>query len=441
MIPSRVPRTATAWRENWTQISAADLIGALALPEERFAAGAVGFTNATNYSSYKLTFPTVKAAANSMQVAEVAFFAANNGTGANLLTPGRPIIPIRDVDPTPSSNSPAGEAAGFAIDRSISTKYLNFGEERSGFIVTPSAGAFTVNGIQFTTANDAEARDPASYQLYGTNQAITTPNNGIGNEQNWTLISSGALALPAGRMADSAVIPVSGTTAYNSYRVIFPTVKDAATANSMQIAEVKLFAADDGVLEVNRQTGNVTLRAINPITLTEYELRSLNSHALNEANWTSITSTNADPNDTWTKTSPPGATGCAIGRGWPDRLEQRVHHCRRHHLQLRQYLGQGADRVCGPDGQVREARWWSGRCRRRIHGHRDSAWRLLWQWHRRHRGLAHVSGRLRRHLRARPPTTPTSAAIWMATSTATSRTSTCLSCSRAAGCALWRQCS
>jgi len=292
--------------ENWTEIS----MGALALPEERFAAGpAVGFTNATSYASYKMTFPTVKAAANSMQISEVAFFSSMDGTGTNLLAPANPIIPIRDVDPMPSSNSPAGEAAQFAIDRNINSKYLNFGEERSGFIVTPSSGAFAVNGFQITTANDAEARDPASWQLYGTNDTIVTPNNGIGDVENWTLIDSGTLALPADRLVDGPVVAVNNSAgAFNSYRMIFPTVKDAAGANSMQIAEVKLFAPDEGVLEVNRQTGEVVLRAIVDLTLSSYEIRSLTSHALDDTNWTSIASTGADPNDTWTETSPPGAT-------------------------------------------------------------------------------------------------------------------------------------
>ena len=187
-------------------------MGTLALPEDRLAAGApVGFANAASYSSYKMTFPTVKADANSMQVSEAAFFSSMNGTGANLLAPANPIIPIRDVNPAPSSNSPAGEAAQFLIDRDVNSKYLNFGEERSGFIVTPSSGSFTVNGFQITTANDAEARDPATWQLYGTNDAIVTPNNGIGDAENWTLIGSGAAALPADRLANGPVVAINNT--------------------------------------------------------------------------------------------------------------------------------------------------------------------------------------------------------------------------------------
>ena len=71
----------------------------------------------------------------------------------------------------------------------------------------------------------------------------------------WTMLSSGTLALPDGRNITTA--PFSGQTpivigdfhqdvtftnssAYTSYRVTFPTLKNAGVANSMQIAEVEL---------------------------------------------------------------------------------------------------------------------------------------------------------------------------------------------------------
>ncbi len=65
------------------------------------------------------------------------------------------------------------------------------------------------------------------------------------------MISSGSLALPEGRNAGGN-IPVDPATHHNqtvlfansawytSYRITFPTLKDAAAANSMQIAEVQL---------------------------------------------------------------------------------------------------------------------------------------------------------------------------------------------------------
>ena len=289
--------------ENWTQLGMGTFTD-LEVPLTRFTTGqAVGFSNANAYSSYKMIYPTTRAVDSIFQVADVGFFASMDGSGTNLLNTSAPLIlPIRDVELTPSSNSPANEAAPFVIDRNVNTKYLNFGKQNSGIIVTPTAGTSVLNGFTITTANDADARDPATYELYGTNDTITTPNNGIGNEENWTLISSGALNLPVERLTESSVIPVAGAGEYTSYRMVFPTLRDGVAANSMQIAEVALLAATEGTLTVNRQTGVTTLTAPSNLTFANYAIGS-EGGTLNAANWTSITSTNADPNDTWTETS------------------------------------------------------------------------------------------------------------------------------------------
>jgi hypothetical protein len=133
-----------------------------------------------------------------------------------------------------------------------STKYLNFGEQRSGIIITNSEGPVDVNFMGLTTANDAVERDPASYELYGTNDPITaTQNSNSNGTEVWTLISSGPLSLPGtlpnGGGDDARftrrMVRVDSPSNYTSYRLIFPTVKDAAAANSMQIADIQFFTA------------------------------------------------------------------------------------------------------------------------------------------------------------------------------------------------------
>jgi hypothetical protein len=72
------------------------------------------------------------------------------------------------------------------------------------------------------------------------------------------LIFQGNLALPAGRNmpggatplnpAFSSVASFTNPTAYPTYVVVFPSVKNPASANSMQIAEVQLFDAAGGGL-------------------------------------------------------------------------------------------------------------------------------------------------------------------------------------------------
>ncbi|MCA9211658.1 MAG: PEP-CTERM sorting domain-containing protein [Planctomycetales bacterium] len=144
---------------------------------------------------------------------------------------------------------PGAEGVEHAID-DIGQKYLNFKDLSSGFSVTPSANVLgePVTGIRFYAANDAEPRDPASYQLFGSNDSIGGP---------WEAISSGAVMLPSARNpgGNAVMIPPSGNLGasyyevlfdnadtYDHYQVLFPTLKDAEAANSMQIAEVELLA-------------------------------------------------------------------------------------------------------------------------------------------------------------------------------------------------------
>jgi hypothetical protein len=148
---------------------------------------------------------------------------------------------------------PAAESPDHAID-GFGQKYLNFAELDTGFIVTPSLGVAqgtVTTGIQLWIANDAEVRDPASFEVYGTNQTITGP--GPFALSNFALIASGPLALPPGPAGtrqpggtaplvdtNSQTVNFANSTPYKSYMVIFPTVKTEASANSMQIGEVEL---------------------------------------------------------------------------------------------------------------------------------------------------------------------------------------------------------
>ena len=160
--------------------------------------------------------------------------ADTNGT-TNLNTLG--LLPLQS-----SSNYPAGEAPAKAIDGDVGSKYLNFAKTETGIIVTPQT-ASTVASISLTTANDDVRRDPASFILYGTNEAIASADNSMGDAEAWTEIASGDLALSDDRAALS-VVNIENSSEYASYKLLFPTVKDAAT-NSMQIAEIQFHTEAD----------------------------------------------------------------------------------------------------------------------------------------------------------------------------------------------------
>jgi hypothetical protein len=236
----------------WTVISS----GSLSLPATRNPGGAipvnptthanqtVDFANTAVYTSYRVTFPTLKdaAAANSMQIAEVELLGALVLPKTNVVATTDPVVLVNGSNDGDANAGapPANESEVRATD-GTTQKYLNFLDLGSGFIVTPSMGSTLVSGIRLFTANDAEPRDPASYVLEGSN---------IGANGPWTVISAGPLALPAGRNPgglpiDPAtqfhqLVEFNNAVGYTSYRVTFPTLKDAASANSMQIGEVQL---------------------------------------------------------------------------------------------------------------------------------------------------------------------------------------------------------
>jgi hypothetical protein len=167
---------------------------------------------------------------------------AGNGSptaDAALLQPGDSILAI-DLDPGESSY-PFAESPANAIDNNVGSKYLNFGEVNSGFIVTPSFGSSTIKSFVITTANDALQRDPTAYALYGTNDMITSADNSSATDEDWTLIDSGALALPDARQVEGPRVPVSGFGRFTSYLFVVTAVKDEAFANSMQFSEIQFY--------------------------------------------------------------------------------------------------------------------------------------------------------------------------------------------------------
>jgi hypothetical protein len=156
--------------------------------------------------------------------------------------PGDPLVGLpNDGVNTGGSTSgwPAAEVPPNAIDNDVTTKFLHFkGEvEPTGFAVTPSMGVTVVTGLTFTTANDASARDPVAWELYGSNVSIDGP---------WVLIAKGTIddfARPIDwprRWKGVTPIGFANGLAFLNYKVSFTAVKNPGSANSMQIAEVEL---------------------------------------------------------------------------------------------------------------------------------------------------------------------------------------------------------
>ena len=157
------------------------------------------------------------------------------GTISDVTAPGDIVKGVPD-----DGDWPGAETPDLATDDDTGTKYLHFkGEtEPTGFQIEPAAGPSVVTGLTFTTANDAPERDPISFELSGSNESIDGP---------YELIASGDIvdfndpnnAWPRFTM-NATPIMFENDVAYKYYQVMFPTVRDPGSANSMQIAEVEL---------------------------------------------------------------------------------------------------------------------------------------------------------------------------------------------------------
>jgi len=206
-------------------------------PRMLFVAGTQEAAGGPDWGQYNLTADGLK----------VFLDAVRRYAGSDVTQPGDVVLGIPRGLPcggSPTANySPCGELPPLAIDDNVNTKYLNFGgnfdpgEEPSGFLVTPLDGASIVTGMTFTTANDAEPRDPVAFELSGSNGTIDGP---------YEVIAAGDIVDFAQEAAwprftkNATPIMFANGTAYAHYRVLFPALRDTASANSMQIAEVEL---------------------------------------------------------------------------------------------------------------------------------------------------------------------------------------------------------
>ncbi len=133
--------------------------------------------------------------------------------------------PGDSVTPT-SNNSPGNETSENAIDNTSATKYLNFDIVNAGFTIMPSAGDTVVTGLRFTSANDAQDRDPSNFVLSGSRDGIA-----------FTEIARGGIPFFSARFF-TVEVAFTNTAAYLHYRLIFPDTRGPSTC-CVQISEVE----------------------------------------------------------------------------------------------------------------------------------------------------------------------------------------------------------
>jgi VCBS repeat-containing protein len=163
-----------------------------------------------------------------------------------------------------SSRVPAGEQAINAFDGSTATKYLNF--DKGGSDLKVDVGApYVLTAVGLTTGNDEPGRDPTKIRLYGSATSLDALTE-IGTEVT--------LTPPSGRGVDYPNLAVSNSTAYRYYRIVFTEISNAGSANSMQIAEVRLSGYPES--QIQRYTpGDPALTFSGPVTLFDENTTSL----------------------------------------------------------------------------------------------------------------------------------------------------------------------
>ena len=162
-----------------------------------------------------------------------------NNNNAPIFAPGMSIYGS-------STNSPGAEQVPNSIDNNVGTKFLDFDKLNVFFVVNTNSSS-VANTISLTTANDAEERDPANYELYGSN-----------NGTNFTLITTNSVVHNSNRHY-TTTYHFSNSVAYQYYKVLFPTVYNPSVANSVQIAEVQLYNFTSGW---SNGTPNASMTAI-----------------------------------------------------------------------------------------------------------------------------------------------------------------------------------
>ena len=184
-----------------------------------------------------------------------AAFQANELVTVNLApqTPSNAIQPYRYQfmisghmpDPpavTARGDNPPSETKDRAFDGNVNTKWYDLvvpnGSTNFSWIqyTYPGIDTHYVNQYAITAANDAPARDPKDWHLYGVDAAgtltllDTRTNQSFGNRQQTHTFS------------------FANATAYHGYRLEITRVADATTASGVQLAELALIEPTGSIL-------------------------------------------------------------------------------------------------------------------------------------------------------------------------------------------------
>ena len=201
----------------------------------------ISFANSVAYTSYVVVFPTVRNSSGTTltQISEIQLLQGTNPPLVVAMADARGGQLQSDVFEFGAIGTHWNdfESPDLAIDGNVDTKFLMFRSTNTGLLASPQAGAARVNTLTFWTANDFPERDPATYQVFGFTNRITQTSGTL--PLNATLLANGTLTLPANRKSGPVQVSFNNSTAYASYLVVFPTVKNSPSTSMTQISELQ----------------------------------------------------------------------------------------------------------------------------------------------------------------------------------------------------------
>jgi hypothetical protein len=127
-------------------------------------------------------------------------------------------------------NDGAGEVVRNLFDNQAGTKWLDLSPTGSWVQYAYAAGiAGRLTGYTLTSGGDAPERDPATWQLVGSNDGGST----------WVTVDSQTSVTFSSRLQKLS-FTVTGAPAYKAYRLNIASVFSPSTANCVQLAEIEL---------------------------------------------------------------------------------------------------------------------------------------------------------------------------------------------------------
>jgi len=289
--PARDPENFNiqASHDGQTWVTLAEFLGESF--DERFERKEFRFSNALEYSYYKLNITKNKGDDGLMQLGEIAFVGPIYPSATHSNDAGKTV--------TARNRISDGEAEGMAFDGNPETKWLDHNdwagaptEDDPSWIQVDFTEAVAVNVLGLTSANDADARDPENFNVQASNDG----------GQTWVTLGTW-LGESFDSRFERKLFNFNNTLAFQTYRVNI--TKNKGDDGLMQIGEIELIGPKLPDLN-HAMAPDVVITARNRISDGEHETKAfdgdVNTKWLDHNDWAGAPS---EENPSWVQVQLP----------------------------------------------------------------------------------------------------------------------------------------